>query len=627
MSALKVPTIFSAVDKFSSPVRKMSSQMTSFAQKAERSVARLDRRFRRLTPSLGGLGRQMLAFASTGALIAGVGDAINVVKDFEQANADLSAVMSSATSKQLEALQKDAARLGGATAKTATEVVGLQEAFARLGFETNDIINMTEATISGSIAMNAELAETAELTGAMIKTFDSLSSVDTPQVIDQMTLATQKSALNFEKLQTSLPIVGGAAEAAGISFERTLALLGKLSDAGIDASSSATSLRNIFLESAKEGLSYEQILTKIEKNQDKLTAANDAFGKRAAVSATVLSKNIRSTAELTDTLEKARKGQELSGAASDAAGKRLNTFGGALTLLRSKWEGYLIAQNDGTGAIGKMTTAVQWLTENLESIVKWAAILTGAWLAMKVMLIATKGALLAYNIVLGVSSALSKTASIAVGQNTVALNAYNIASKAAAFFTKIWTGAQWLLNIALNANPIGVVVVAILALVAVTALIIKNYEKWGAALTLILGPFGTIINMIMAFKNNWEGIKKAFKDGGIKLGIIAIGKTIVDAMLVPMQQLLELASKIPGLSIAGVGAEKIQALRDKLALEERDVAAINPKEEEQQALTQRIENTKNTNATLTVNAPKGAVSVDADDDFPVIESSTGMAFN
>ena len=370
MSAIKVPAIFTAVDKFSNPVKRMSKATQTFAQKAEVGIARLDRRVRRLGPSLGSMGKQMLGFAATGALIAGVGSAINTIKDFEQANADLSAVMSSATGPQLKSLQVDAARLGGITSKTATEVVGLQEAYARLGFETPDILNMTEGTIAGSVAMNAALDETAELTGAMIRTFKKLESTDTIQVIDQMTLATQKSALNFEKLQTSLPIVAGASQAAGISFERTLALLGKLSDSGIDASSSATALRNIFLKSAKAGHSYEQILGEIEKNQHKLTAANDKFGVRSAVSATILSDNIRSTQVLTETLEKARKGHKLSGAAQIAADKRLNTLGGTLTLLSSKWDSLLIASNDNTGAIGKMTKAVVWLTKHLKTIVK-----------------------------------------------------------------------------------------------------------------------------------------------------------------------------------------------------------------------------------------------------------------
>lgn len=38
--------------------------------------------------------------------------------------------------------------------------------------------------------------------------------------------------------------------------------------------------------------------------------------------------------------------------------------------------------------------------------------------------------------------------------------------KVVAAVTKVWEGVQWLLNIAMNANPIGLVITAIAALVA-----------------------------------------------------------------------------------------------------------------------------------------------------------------
>mgnify|MGYP003624272601 CR=1 FL=1 len=625
MSTIKVPAIFTAIDKFSGPVKRMSRSTQTFAQKAEVSIARLDRRMRRLGPSIGAMGKQMLGLAATGAIVAGVGSAVRTIRDFEQANADLSAVMSSATGPQLEALSKDAERLGGITAKTATEVVGLQESFARLGFETPDILNMTESTIAGSIAMNAELAETAELTGAMIKTFKDLESTDTTQVIDQMTLATQKSALNFVKLQTSLPIVAGASQAAGISFERTMALLGKLSDSGIDASSSATALRNIFLESAKEGLNYEQILTKIEKNQNKLTAANDQFGKRAAVSATILSDNIRQTQELTDVLERAKKGQDLSGAASIAAAKRLDTLGGTITLLSSKWDSLLLASNKNTGGVGKMTSALKFLTENLETISMWVLRLAGFWVALKIALFAARMAMIAYNVILGISSALSATAAVSVGANTTALTAYNVMTKIVAITTKLWTGAQWLLNIALNANPIGLIILAIAALVAVTILIIKYYDQWGAAATLLLGPFGMLINLVMSFRKHWDFVSDAFTKGGFIEGIKSIGVVMIDSLLAPVQQLLEMIESIPGVDF-GL-SDKIEKFRAGLFIN-AETPALNTKESEQNALGQTIENNTNTNATLTVLAPKGSTKLEQDENFfPTITSSLLGGFN
>ena len=285
--------------------------------------------------------------AGIAILSKAIGSAFRIIKEFDQGVAKLASVLGT-TKEGVAALQAEAIRLGSTTAKSAIEVVKLQEAFARLGFSQAEIIDLTEATIAGSIAMNAELDQTATLAGAVIRTFDSLSTTDAPQVIDVMAAATSKSALNFSKLETALPIVAGAANAAGISFTKVTALLGKLADSGIDASSSATALRNIFIESADQGLNYEQILEKIKNSQDKLTAANDEFGKRAAVSANVLANNIDLINELDIELQNA------AGTAQAMADVQLDTLNGSLILLSSAWEGFIHSLEEGDGAFAQV---------------------------------------------------------------------------------------------------------------------------------------------------------------------------------------------------------------------------------------------------------------------------------
>jgi len=550
-ATIKIPTQFTADDKFSHVVKSMAKNVRYFSKNAMASIDRFDRKITRTFKKMGSLGQ--LAVGAGAGFIAR--DAIEKVKNYEQSVADLNAVMNT-NDKNQKLLQDDAKRLGPITSKSATEVVGLQEAYARLGFETQQILDMTGATINGSVAMNAELAQTAELTGAVVKTFDSLSSSDAPSILDKMTLSTQKSALNFAKLETALPIVGGAANAAGVSFEQTLALLGKLSDAGIDASSSSTALRNIFLDSAKKGHSYSQILANIEKNQDKLTAANDEFGKRGAVSAVILSGKLQETKDLTNELS-----TSFEGAAKAAADTRLKTFGGSLTLLESAYEGLLLKTDESSGAMKTLRQIVDFVTRNIETLSLVLASVIGLFVAMKVAIIASKIAMVAYNVVMGISAARTGAMAIAMKGNTVAIVAYTIASKA-------MTAAQWLLNIALNANPIGLIIIGIAALIALVAVIIKKYDEWGAALSFALGPLGMIINLIQSFRRNWDMIKKAFSEGGILAGLKAIGATILDALLMPMQQFLELVAKIPGMGgLAGAGIGVIQSMRERLGVD------------------------------------------------------------
>lgn len=133
--------------------------------------------------------------------------------------------------------------------------------------------------------------------------------------------------------------------------------------------------------------------------------------------------------------------------------------------------------------------------------------------------------------------------------------------------TKLVAGAQWLWNIAMNMNPIGLIVIGIAALIAIVVVAISQWDEWGAALLVFLGPVGMVISAFKSLYDHWESIKTAFETDGILGGLKRIGIVLLDAVLKPMQQLLELVSKIPGMGgIAGFGAKKIEELRKSLDL-------------------------------------------------------------
>ena len=106
-----------------------------------------------------------------------------------------------------------------------------------------------------------------------------------------------------------------------------------------------------------------------------------------------------------------------------------------------------------------------------------------------------------------------------------------VATIASTVATKAWAAAQWLLNAALSANPIGLIVIAIAALVAgfivaykkvgwfregVTAALnwvkraavnVFNWIKknWPLLLAVLAGPFGLAVGLII---KNFDKIKK-----------------------------------------------------------------------------------------------------------------------
>jgi hypothetical protein len=352
-----------AASKYNDELKKIDKTLGNHQRNVGNYTKQLDRASKGVgtfTKTLAGMfavvGGGMLGFQT---LTRALGNAFKTIRGFSKESAVLSGVLG-VTRKETKALQEEAQRLGALYPVMAQDVLELETAYARLGFSQKDILNLTEATVLGSIAMNSELAETAELTGAVVNSFDEFTTIDAPEIMDIMTASTNKSALSFEKLQTALPIVAGAANAAGVQFTELVSLLGKLSDAGIDTSSSANSLKNIFIESSAQGLSYDQILDKIIASQDKLTTANDEFGKRAAVSALTLAKNIDGIRELDTALQNA------GGTAKEVAEEQMRTLDGAIKGLESAYEALVLSFKGSEGVLSNIINSFTALLRNHE---------------------------------------------------------------------------------------------------------------------------------------------------------------------------------------------------------------------------------------------------------------------
>ncbi|MGR3179514.1 MAG: hypothetical protein ACUZ8E_15835, partial [Candidatus Anammoxibacter sp.] len=128
------------------------------------------------------------------------------------------------------------------------------------------------------------------------------------------------------------------------------------------------------------------------------------------------------------------------------------------------------------------------------------------------------------------------------------------------------------------------------------------------------GPLGFIISLIQSFRRNWDLIVSTFKTEGIIAGFKKIGATILDAILMPLQQVFELMSKIPGIGgFAGDVAGKIAQFREKLGVnvtsDETGKEIIQPGVSLEQARTERFETTENQNIGITIKDETGRAEV------------------
>lgn len=156
---------------------------------------------------------------------------------------------------------------------------------------------------------------------------------------------------------------------------------------------------------------------------------------------------------------------------------------------------------------------------------------------------------------------------------------WKTAQVAAAGATDVLTTKQWSLNAAMAANPIGAIVVVIAALIALVVLAIKKWDDWGAAITVFLGPIGVLISAFKSVYDHWESIKKAFTTEGFIKGLQRLNIVLIDALLKPIQKVLEILADFDPTGLAQKQLDRLKAFREANNL-------VTPGEKEAQAKTE-----------------------------------------
>ena len=286
-------------------------------------------------------------------------DGVQTIKDFEQQMATVKAI-TGATTEEFNKLEKSAKDLGSSTQFTASQVGKLQEEYAKLGFNTQEILDASEATLDLATATGSDLAQSAKVAAATINGF-GLEAKDTQKIVDIMAKSFTNSALDISKFETAMASVAPVAATVGFSIEQTTASLGTLTDAGFDASTAGTALRNILLDTQKAGLTTSEAFEKIRNSLDPAATALDLFGKRGAAVAITLANNEEKTKAFATSLENA------AGSAKQMAAVVGDTLEGDIKRLTSAFEG-LILGSSGTDFFRNITQGATDLLNTLSDL-------------------------------------------------------------------------------------------------------------------------------------------------------------------------------------------------------------------------------------------------------------------
>lgn len=545
--SLEVKSKFSFKDDFSGGFSKMM-------KKAEGSLSSAETRFGRFGNFMAASEKNFKKVAKTSALI-GIGIlaplalATKQAIDFESAMADVAKVANvKVGTAEFEKLGDSAKKLSIDLAVSANDAAELMAGLAQGGVAIQDLDRISQLAGRVGVAFGISAGEAGE---SFIKTKNALGSTieETELLMDSINLLGNTYAAAAPEILKFMSAGGaGIARATNASAEGIAAIGTEFISIGKSAEESATIMKKFTREALtnkqlkpifdKAGGGIEGIMAIMQKGYSLTGDEQTKFFSNFGVYGLEIQAVAKNFEGLRDKVDTATDAQKTLNSVNEEFENRTSTTGFKLQQNMQKIKvaaidvgnAILPMLNDFlNSAIPLINRLSNWVTENKE-LVK-----TGVKVAL---------------VLAGISFSVSAISGVLLTLSKI---------------IKIVQFAQIAWNIAMSANPIGLIVVGIAALIGFIALAINKFESFGSAMLIILGPIGMIINAFMILKSYWSSIVEAFSVNGILGGLKMIGVAIIDMLLYPIQQLLDLISYIPGLgSIAGAGRDMINGLRESI---------------------------------------------------------------
>lgn len=496
---------------------KATDDTETLTKKTERTAASLDKTSRNLA-LFGGVIAGGFAVAAASAV------------SFEKRMSAIEAV-SGATAAEMDLLSKKALQLGADTKFSASEAALAMEELVKAGLSVDDVLNgAADAAVALAAAGEVDLPQAAAIASNSLNQFN-LEAKDLNRVVDNIAGAANASAIDVSDFGHSLSQVGAVAHLAGQSFEDTATAIALMGNAGIKGSDAGTSLKTFLsnlvpttkpaikafkdlgLNVGKSGNAFidaqgnYRSLTEIAGILHKATDGLSESQKQVALETIFGSDAIRAAAVISNAGAEGFKNLNAEmnkSTAAEVAATRLDNTAGSIEQLKGSLE--TLAISIGT----TLLPALNKLVDGAQKVVTWFSNLDKSTQNTILAVLGIAGALAL------VTAAVIKTVqAIRAIQTAVAvIKAWELATKASVIWTKIATAAQWLWNAALSANPIGLIVIAIVALIAIFVLLFKKNETFRKIVLAVWDAVKKAVGAVVDWfvKVAWPWLKKVFEN-------------------------------------------------------------------------------------------------------------------
>lgn len=474
---------------------------------------------------------QKLRGLSTAAGLIGIG-AAKTTSDFDTAMSKVQAI-SGATGDAFNKLRDKAREMGANTKFSATEAAEAMNYMAMAGWSTGEMLDGIEGIMYLAAASGEDLATTSDIVTDAL-TAMGYAAKDSGRMADVLAAASANSNTNVGMMGETFKYVAAVAGSMHYSMEDVALATGLMANAGIKATQAGTSLRSIISRMAAPTSEVSSALDKLGvaiSNADgsarplrdvmadlrtKMASLSDT--EKTQIANAIAGKNAMSgfmaiiNASDDDFNSLASSIDNADGAAEKMANTMLDNLGGQLTILKSALQELGIALGDSLIPMAKKVVAV------VQEVVDWFNGLsdgTKRFIADTLVIVAALAPVLLIfgKLTSGINSVVgafgTMYAQAVTGQGIIGFLVQTV-------FPALKTALTSLFAI-LSANPIGLVIAAVAALIAIFVLLwnkCEGFREFWIELWNKLSAFlKDIVEAIKAdFTNTVDAIKTAWND-------------------------------------------------------------------------------------------------------------------
>ena len=463
--------------------------------------------------------------AVTGLGTASVTTAANFESSMSQVQATMGITKDSMSTldgqsvNTMDALSNLAKEMGASTAFSATECAEALNYLALAGYSTQEMADTLPTVLNLAAAGGIDLASASDMvTDAMSALGMETAEADT--MVDQMAKTASTTNTSVAQLGEGILTIGATAKSIKGGTAELNTALGILANNGIKGAEGGTHLRNIILSlqnpTDQAAAKMQELGVSVYDSEGNMRSMNDILGDlntsmegmtsedKANIISTIFNKTdlssvnalLANTGSTWDSLQSSIENS--AGAAQQMADTQLDNLQGQLTLLKSALEGLAIsfgqllmpALKSIVGAVQKVVDWLNSLDEGTKKVIVTVALVAGA--LGPVLIVVGK-------VISAVGTIMTIVPKIAGVINTVKT-------------------AFMALNATMLANPIVLIVAAIVALIAIFVVLWNKCEGfrnfWKGLWEGIKNIVSTVVEALKGFftgvidfvKNNWQGL-------------------------------------------------------------------------------------------------------------------------